>query len=102
MKNLDPLTRFGLFGAQVPRYTGYPAAPIFSKDGDHRFPIDIFGDLAKNLEPIHVQVSAAFDDFVVATSSGLENLPQGRPLTRIIAQHYDSYIDTPAIYSKAS
>lgn len=84
MKNLDPLTRFGLFDAQVPRYTGYPTVPIFSKDVDHTFPIDIFGD------------------FVVATSSGLASLPQGRHLTRIIAQHYDSYIDTPAIYSKAS
>ncbi len=99
MKNLDPLTRFGLFDAQLPRHTGDPTASIFSKDVDHTFPIDAFDDLAKNLKPSHVQVSVAFDD---ATSSGLESLSQGWPLTWIIARHYNSYIDTPAIYSRAS
>tara|TARA_R110002074_G_scaffold9848_3_gene38357 strand:- start:3439 stop:4794 length:1356 start_codon:yes stop_codon:yes gene_type:complete len=64
--------------------------------------IDNFGNCSNVLEPIHAQVLTAFDGFVVRTATGLEILPQGRPLTRIIAQHYDRYVDTPAIYSKAS
>ncbi|MBU2992885.1 oxygen-independent coproporphyrinogen III oxidase [Octadecabacter sp. 1_MG-2023] len=32
MENIDLLTRHGLFDAQVPRYTSYPTAPIFSQD----------------------------------------------------------------------
>ncbi len=64
--------------------------------------MDSFGAFAKDLEPIHAQVLAAFDGFAVRTPTGLEILPKGRSLTRIIAQHYDRYVDTPAIYSKAS
>jgi len=64
--------------------------------------IDRFGDCATDLEPIHAQVLTAFDDFIVRTATGLAISPQGRPLTRIIAQFYDQYVDTPAIYSKAS
>ncbi len=63
--------------------------------------IEGFGDFAKELEPIHAQVLTAFNGFVVRTATGIEILPQGRPLARIIAQHYDRYVDAPAIYSKA-
>ncbi len=64
--------------------------------------LDSFGTLAKTLDPVHAQVLATFDGVVSRTATGLEILTQGRALTRIIAQHYDSYTDTTAIYSKAS
>jgi len=63
---------------------------------------DGFGVLANDLAPIHERVIATYEGLVVATPAGLEILPQGRPLTRIIAQHYDGYVGTNAIYSKAS
>ncbi len=61
-----------------------------------------FGPMVADLELIHTQVLKAYDGYVTRTAAGLEILPQGRPLTRIIAQHYDGYVDTSAIYSKAS
>lgn len=36
MENPDQITRLGLFGAHVPRYS-YPTAPVFSKDVSHIF-----------------------------------------------------------------
>ena len=63
---------------------------------------DTFGECAKDLDPIHEKVSAAYAPFVIRTSNGLKILPGGQPLTRIIAQHYDRYVDSAALYSKAS
>jgi len=60
-----------------------------------------FGGLAEGLEPIHAQVVTEFNGFVVRTSTGIEIIPHGRALTRIIAQRYDRYVGTSAIYSKA-
>lgn len=64
--------------------------------------VNSFGDRTKELEPIHARVLAAYTPFVVRTPTGLRILSEGRPLTRIIAHHYDHYVGAPAIYSKAS
>lgn len=63
---------------------------------------DSFGAFATELEPIHAQVLADFDGFLTRAATGVAIPSQGRPLTRIIAQYYDGYADTTAIYSKAS
>lgn len=61
-----------------------------------------FGENAKQLDPIHAQVLATFEGLVTRTPTGLKILPEGQPLTRIIAQHYDNYVNAGAVYSKAS
>lgn len=61
-----------------------------------------FGALATNLLPRERKALDAFPGMVEASLTGLKILPEGRPLTRMIAQFYDQYADTGAIYSKAS
>ncbi len=61
-----------------------------------------FGAPAAMLEPIHTHVLQTFPSVTFRTSDGLAIRPDGRALTRLIAQHYDQYVTEPARYSKAS
>ena len=70
------------------------------------FAID-FGKLgmhpdASSLAAIHADILADFAGFVVQTDTGLRITDAGRPLTRIIAQRYDSFSGIAAQYSQAS
>ncbi|MCX7567389.1 oxygen-independent coproporphyrinogen III oxidase [Sulfitobacter sp. F26169L] len=61
-----------------------------------------FGDLSLLLKPVHQQVLDTYECLVMRGADGIEITPEGRALTRIIAQHYDGYVNIGAIYSKAS
>jgi oxygen-independent coproporphyrinogen-3 oxidase len=54
------------------------------------------------LAPIHQQVLNDFAGYVRLSGDRIEILPEGRPLTRIIAQRYDGFSDIAAQYSQAS
>jgi len=69
---------------------------------DQQALIEDFGEVAKSLEPIHAQLTEIYTDCVQTTPTGVAITPKGRPLTRIIARHYDQYAREPARYSKAS
>lgn len=64
--------------------------------------LERFGDLANSLAPVHARILATYDGMVARTPTGFKILPDGRPLTRIIAQSYDAYVGMNAVYSKAS
>ncbi|WP_100366625.1 oxygen-independent coproporphyrinogen III oxidase [Yoonia maricola] len=57
---------------------------------------------ARDLLPIHNAILEEFAGYVTATGQGLRITPAGRPLTRIVAQRYDSFGDIAAQYSQAS
>ena len=57
---------------------------------------------ASSLLPVHDAILNAFGPYVVKTGSRIQITPQGRALTRIIAQKYDGFSDIAAQYSQAS
>ena len=59
-------------------------------------------DGAETLHPIHAQVLHDFAGYVALQDGRLQITPQGRPLTRLIAQRYDGFADIVAQYSQAS
>jgi oxygen-independent coproporphyrinogen-3 oxidase len=61
-----------------------------------------FGTAEGDLIPVHQGVVDAFPDCVTYTHDAVTILPEGKPLTRLIARAYDKYTRTDAIYSKAS
>lgn len=61
-----------------------------------------FGSAAGSLEPVHQAVAAKFAPHVTVSTSDVSVLPEGRPLTRMIAAEYDAYNDVAATFSKAS
>ncbi|PRY78700.1 oxygen-independent coproporphyrinogen-3 oxidase [Yoonia maritima] len=63
--------------------------------------LDEFPD-ACALTPIHDALLVDFAGLVVRDDNILRITPEGRPLTRIIAQRYDNVSDTTAQYSQAS
>lgn len=54
------------------------------------------------LTPIHAAILADFAGHVVRDGDIMRITPEGRPLTRIIAQRYDGFSDITAQYSQAS
>ncbi len=58
--------------------------------------------LADELIPIHDSVLRDFEGYVFKSGSRIMITPQGRPLTRIIAQRYDGFSSIGAQYSQAS
>ncbi len=63
---------------------------------------ETFGADEATLIPLHEAVAAKFAGYVTLSKDALTVTPQGRPLLRMIAQFYDAYADTGAVYSKAS
>ena len=63
---------------------------------------DAFGAEASVLTPIHADICQRFAGFVTMSSDSVDILPQGRPLTRMIASRYDVYGSVDATFSKAS
>lgn len=63
---------------------------------------DAAGTDISALAAIHDQVASAFPGLVHVTKTGLTILPQGRPVTRMIARMYDQYTSGTALFSKAS
>ncbi len=61
-----------------------------------------FGRDVAALAPIHDRIAETFAGLVSLTETALEILPQGRPVTRMIAGHYDEYAGGNALFSKAS
>ncbi len=61
-----------------------------------------FGVLAAVLDPTILLVAERFGDLVALTGAALTILPQGRPLTRIIASAFDAHEPEGARYSLAS
>ncbi len=57
---------------------------------------------AATLAPIHQQVLTDFAGYVAQSGDRIMILPEGRALTRIIAQRYDGFSDITAQYSQAS
>ena len=58
--------------------------------------------LADELIPIHDSVLRDFEGYAIKSGSRIMITPQGRPLTRIIAQRYDGFSSIGAQYSQAS
>ena len=54
------------------------------------------------LAPVHAAIVKDFAGMVVQTGSRITIAPQGRALTRIIAQRYDGFSEIAAQYSQAS
>lgn len=69
---------------------------------DFRTLDQIFGFRAAALEPVHAHVTERFGDLVTRDDAALTILPEGRPLTRIIANAYDAYANADAKFSQAS
>jgi oxygen-independent coproporphyrinogen III oxidase len=63
--------------------------------------IETHGISAARLEEMLTGAARAFPGMVSLADGGLAILPQGRPLTRIIAQHFDAYDRTKARHSSA-
>ena len=61
-----------------------------------------FGDLAGSLDADLAQVAARFGDLVNLDEEALEIVPEGRPLTRIIASSFDAHVPEGVRYSRAS
>ncbi|MDC0660119.1 oxygen-independent coproporphyrinogen III oxidase [Leisingera sp. SS27] len=61
-----------------------------------------FGDLAASLDADLAQIAARFGDLVILDEDVLEILPEGRPLTRIIASCFDAHVPEGVRYSRAS
>ena len=57
---------------------------------------------AASITAIHEAILADFAGAVIRKGSKIAITPQGRPLTRIIAQRYDGFSDITAQYSQAS
>lgn len=61
-----------------------------------------FGKSADGLAPLLATVAARFGNLVRLTQGRLEILPEGRPLTRIIASAFDAHVPDGVRYSRAS
>jgi len=61
-----------------------------------------FGAAAAVLDPVHDHVAQLYGDVVEVAAEAVRILPEGRPLTRLIAQCYDGYGSDVAIYSKTA
>ncbi|WP_323776997.1 oxygen-independent coproporphyrinogen III oxidase [Leisingera sp.] len=61
-----------------------------------------FGTLAATLDADLAQIIAGFGDLVQLDEGALEILPDGRPLTRIIASCFDAHAPEGVRYSRAS
>lgn len=61
-----------------------------------------FDTAEATLAAIHDAVAARFSGYVTVTDEAVTITPDGKPLMRMIAQAYDAYADTGAVYSKAS
>ncbi len=60
-----------------------------------------FGIPAARLDEMLTAAARAFPGVVSVSDGGLTILPQGRPLTRMIARHFDAYDQTKARHSSA-
>lgn len=63
---------------------------------------DAVGPDISALAAINDQIVAGFPGLVSLTKTGLQILPKGRPVTRLIARLYDQYTTGSALFSKAS
>jgi len=61
-----------------------------------------FGAAETTLAPIHNAVAERFAGYVTVTEDAVAITPDGKPLMRMMAQAYDAYTESGAIYSKAS
>mgnify|MGYP003675346279 CR=1 FL=1 len=61
-----------------------------------------FGAPATVLDPTILDVAQRFGDLVALSGEALAILPEGRPLTRIIASAFDAHVPEGARYSQAS
>jgi oxygen-independent coproporphyrinogen-3 oxidase len=61
-----------------------------------------FGPCAEGLIPQLSEIAARFAPFVRRDGSHIEILPEGRPLTRIIASAFDQHVPEGVRYSRAS
>lgn len=60
-----------------------------------------FGATRATLDALFAPVADKFGAFVSLTTQGLSILPEGRPLTRMIATHFDAYAMTKTGHSSA-
>lgn len=61
-----------------------------------------FGDMAGGLDATCALIADRFGDLVSLDDAGLCILPEGRPLTRIIASAFDAHMPAEARFSRAS